>query len=108
MPTPERKTFGRIVHIETRLWNRCDAELRRRTGLSLGRLEVLRVIAEVKQCRVGDIVTRLLITVVAFSRSTAGRDSLLFPAFPSIAPPNRESRGLSNESQKTATLCGCG
>jgi DNA-binding MarR family transcriptional regulator len=63
-----RSTFDRLVHVETLLWNRCDEELLCRTGLRLGRLEVLRVIASVEQCRVNDIAMRLQITVGAVSK----------------------------------------
>jgi DNA-binding MarR family transcriptional regulator len=68
MTTPARATFDRIVHVETMLWNRCDEEVRQRTGLPLARVEVLRIIAEVEKCRVNDIVSRLLITGSAVSK----------------------------------------
>lgn len=68
MTTPARATFDRIVHVETMLWNRCDDEVQKRTGLPLARIEVLRIIAEVAQCRVNDIVSRLLITGGAVSK----------------------------------------
>ena len=63
-----RSTFDRLVRVETTLWNRCDEELHRRTGLRMGRLEVLRVIAAVDPCRVNDIAVRLQITVGAVSK----------------------------------------
>lgn len=66
--TPARKTFDLLVRVETMLWNRCDDELGRRTGLRLGRLEVLRIVAAVDQCRVGDIASQLQITVGAVSK----------------------------------------
>jgi DNA-binding MarR family transcriptional regulator len=68
MTSLARSTFDRLVHLETMLWNAADDELRRRTGLRLGRLEVLRVIAGVDQCRVNDIAGRLQITVGAVSK----------------------------------------
>jgi DNA-binding MarR family transcriptional regulator len=63
-----RSTFDLLVRVETLLWNHCDEELRRHTGLRMGRLEVLRVIADVDPCRVNDIAVRLQITVGAVSK----------------------------------------
>lgn len=63
-----RSTFNRLVQVETLLWNRCDAEVRRHLALPLGRLEVLRVIAATEHCRVNDVASRLLITVGAASK----------------------------------------
>lgn len=68
MTTPARSTFDRLVRVETMLWNRLDDELRCSLGLPLGRLEVLRVIVEIKGCRVHDVASRLLITVGAASK----------------------------------------
>lgn len=68
MTSPVRSTFDRLVRVEILLWNRLDDELRRHTGLPLGRLEVLRVIAGTEGCRVQDIASRLLITVGAASK----------------------------------------
>lgn len=50
------------------LWGRCDEELQRQTGLALGRLEVLHVIASVDPCRVNQVSARLLIIVGAASK----------------------------------------
>jgi len=68
MTSPARLLFDRLIHVETLLWNRCDDELQRQTGLRLGRLEVLRVIAQTEGCRVNDVASRLLITVGAVSK----------------------------------------
>ncbi|WP_019011577.1 MarR family winged helix-turn-helix transcriptional regulator [Deinococcus aquatilis] len=68
MPLSARTLFDRLVHVETMLWNRCDDELQRQIGLPLGRLEVLRVIAQIQHCRVNDVASRLLITVGAASK----------------------------------------
>lgn len=68
MTTPARSTFDRLVRVETLLWHRLDDELRRQLGLRLGRLEVLRVIADTAGCRVHDVASRLLITVGAASK----------------------------------------
>ncbi|GGK33862.1 transcriptional regulator [Deinococcus malanensis] len=68
MTLSARQLFDRLVHVETLLWGRCDEELQHQTGLTLGRLEVLRVIASVDPCRVNEISTRLLITVGAASK----------------------------------------
>ncbi len=63
-----RAIFDRLVHVETRLWNLCDDALRKQSGLPFGRLEVLRIIAVIDQCRVGDIAIHLHITVGAVSK----------------------------------------
>jgi DNA-binding MarR family transcriptional regulator len=68
MTTPARELFDLIVRVETMLWNHCDDTLRKRTGLPLGRLEVLRAIGEIENCRVNDIAVRLQITVGAVSK----------------------------------------
>ncbi|RYF30634.1 MAG: MarR family transcriptional regulator [Cytophagaceae bacterium] len=68
MSSSPRTTFDRIVHIETLLWNLCDAELRRQVGFPMGRLEVLRSINEIEGCRVNDIAERLAITIGAVSK----------------------------------------
>jgi DNA-binding MarR family transcriptional regulator len=68
LTTAARQTFDRLVHVETMLWNRCNQVLRRRGCLPLGRLEVLRVIAQTEHCRVNDVSFKLLITVGAASK----------------------------------------
>lgn len=68
MTSSVRSTFDQLVRVEILLWNRLDDELQRHTGLPLGRLKVLRVIASTQGCRVQDIASRLLITVGAASK----------------------------------------
>jgi DNA-binding MarR family transcriptional regulator len=57
-----------LVRVEVRLYTLLDARLRERHGHGLGRLDLLRVIAEVADCRVSDVVRRLGITVGAASK----------------------------------------
>ncbi len=57
-----------LVRVEVRLYTLLDARLRDKHGHGLGRLDLLRVIAEVPDCRVSDVVRRLGITVGAASK----------------------------------------
>ncbi|MEW2544391.1 MarR family winged helix-turn-helix transcriptional regulator [Streptomyces sp. NPDC047002] len=61
--------FDDLVRLETDLWNTLDAELRRETGVPLGSLEVLRVVARTDSCRVGDIAAALSITIGGASQA---------------------------------------
>jgi len=58
-----------LVRLEVRLYALVDARLRSETAHGLGRLEVLRTIARVPECRVSDLVTSLGITVGAASKA---------------------------------------
>lgn len=57
-----------LVRVEVRLYTRLDARLRAEHGHGLGRVDLLRAIAEVPDCRVSDVVRRLGITVGAASK----------------------------------------
>jgi DNA-binding MarR family transcriptional regulator len=57
-----------LVRVEVRLYTLLDARLRTQHGHGLGRLDLLRTIAEVSDCRVSDVVRRLGITVGAASK----------------------------------------
>jgi DNA-binding MarR family transcriptional regulator len=57
-----------LVRVEVRLYTALDARLRAVHGNGLGRLDLLRTIAEVPDCRVSDVVRRLGITVGAASK----------------------------------------
>jgi DNA-binding MarR family transcriptional regulator len=57
-----------LVRVEVRLYTLLDARLRAEHGHGLGRLDLLRTIAEVSDCRVSDVVRRLGITVGAASK----------------------------------------
>jgi DNA-binding MarR family transcriptional regulator len=57
-----------LVRVEVRLYTLLDARLRDKHGHGLGRIDLLRVIAEVPDCRVSDVVRRLGITVGAASK----------------------------------------
>ncbi|MFD2796693.1 MarR family winged helix-turn-helix transcriptional regulator [Promicromonospora vindobonensis] len=57
-----------LVRVEVRLYTLLDARLRERHGHGLGRLDLLRAIADVPGCRVSDVVRRLGITVGAASK----------------------------------------
>lgn len=58
-----------LVRVEVRLYTLLDARLRAAHGHGLGRLDVLRTVAEVPDCRVSDVVRRLGITVGAASKA---------------------------------------
>ncbi|WP_275002627.1 MarR family winged helix-turn-helix transcriptional regulator [Promicromonospora iranensis] len=57
-----------LVRVEVRLHTLLDARLRDRHGHGLGRIDLLRTVAEVPGCRVSDVVRRLGITVGAASK----------------------------------------
>jgi DNA-binding MarR family transcriptional regulator len=57
-----------LIRVEVRLYTLLDARLRAVHGHGLGRLDLLRTIAEVPDCRVSDVVRRLGITVGAASK----------------------------------------
>ena len=57
-----------LVRVEVRLYTLLDARLRGLHGHGLGRIDLLRVIADVPDCRVSDVVRRLGITVGAASK----------------------------------------
>jgi DNA-binding MarR family transcriptional regulator len=57
-----------LIRVEVRLYTMLDARLRTQHGHGLGRLDLLRTIAEVPDCRVSDVVRRLGITVGAASK----------------------------------------
>jgi DNA-binding MarR family transcriptional regulator len=57
-----------LVRVEVRLYTLLDARLRDRHGHGLGRIDLLRTVAEVPGCRVSDVVRRLGITVGAASK----------------------------------------
>jgi DNA-binding MarR family transcriptional regulator len=57
-----------LVRVEVRFYTLLDARLRERHGHGLGRLDLLRVVGEVPDCRVSDVVRRLGITVGAASK----------------------------------------
>lgn len=57
-----------LVRVEVRLYTLLDARLRGRHGHGLGRVDLLRTVAEIPGCRVSDVVRRLGITVGAASK----------------------------------------
>ncbi|MDM7831643.1 MarR family winged helix-turn-helix transcriptional regulator [Cellulomonas edaphi] len=62
--------FIDLVRVETRLYNLVEARVRdRHPGVSLGQLQILRLIADVPGCRVSDIVADIDITVGAASKA---------------------------------------
>ena len=71
-----------LVRVEVRLYTLLDARLRDKHGHGLGRIDLLRVIAEVPDCRVSDVVRRLGITVGAASKGVERqvRDGLVHRA----------------------------
>jgi DNA-binding MarR family transcriptional regulator len=71
-----------LVRVEVRLYTLLDARLRGLHGHGLGRLDLLRTIAEVSDCRVSDVVRRLGITVGAASKGVERqvRDGLVHRA----------------------------
>jgi DNA-binding MarR family transcriptional regulator len=60
--------FRDLVRLETDLWNRVDARLRREHGLPLGWLEVMQVVTLTPGCRVLDVAEALFITVGGASK----------------------------------------
>ncbi|MGQ4511103.1 MarR family transcriptional regulator [Streptomyces sp. DW26H14] len=63
------RLFDDLVRLETDLWNAIDAALRQESGVPLGSLDVLRVIARTPGCRVGDIAGALSITIGGASQA---------------------------------------
>ncbi|MCF4121757.1 MarR family winged helix-turn-helix transcriptional regulator [Antribacter sp. KLBMP9083] len=57
-----------LVRVEVRLYSAIDARLRAAHGSGLGRFEQLRVVGDVPDCRVSDLVRVLAITVGAASK----------------------------------------
>ncbi|WP_432842911.1 MarR family winged helix-turn-helix transcriptional regulator [Dactylosporangium sp. CA-092794] len=64
-----RQLFDDLVRFETDLWNGVDARLRQAGAVSLGSLEVLRVVGRTPACRVNDIADALSITIGGASQA---------------------------------------
>jgi DNA-binding MarR family transcriptional regulator len=64
-----RRLFDDLVRLETELWNAIDATLRREAGVSLGGLDVMRVVDRTRDCRVNDIAGALSITIGGASQA---------------------------------------
>jgi DNA-binding MarR family transcriptional regulator len=69
---PARSTahevFASLVRAQTRLWNAVDALVRARHGLPLTQLTALQVVEATEECKVGDLVRTLHITVGGASK----------------------------------------
>lgn len=63
--------FDDLVRVETALWNRLDADLRRDHGIPLSQLEPLQVIARTPRARVQDVADALAITIGGASKLVA-------------------------------------
>ena len=61
--------FIDLVRVETRLYNAVEDRLRAEHGLTAGQFQLLRIIADVPNCRVLDIVREVAITVGAASKA---------------------------------------
>ena len=61
--------FIDLVRVETRLYNAVEERLRAEHGLSAGHFQIIRIIADVPNCRVLDIVRETAITVGAASKA---------------------------------------
>lgn len=61
--------FIDLVRVETRLYNAVEDRLRAEHGLTAGQFQILRIIADVPNCRVLDIVREIAITVGAVSKA---------------------------------------
>ena len=61
--------FADLVRLEIELWDTVEARLRAELGVGLGTAQTLAVIAEVRDCRVHDIVRGLSITVGGASKT---------------------------------------
>jgi DNA-binding MarR family transcriptional regulator len=71
MATALREYLSILVLHETELWNLVDRHLHAAEGtVTLGRLEILRVIGTVDTCRIQDVADRIRITVGTASRLT--------------------------------------
>ena len=90
-----------LVRVEVRLYTLLDARLRATHGHGLGRVDLLRAVAEVPDCRVSDVVRRLGITVGAASKGIERqvRDGLVRRAanpedgrssYLALTPPGRQ------------------
>ncbi|WP_345733689.1 MarR family winged helix-turn-helix transcriptional regulator, partial [Cryptosporangium minutisporangium] len=64
-----RTLFDDLVRLETVLWNVVDARLRDACDLTLGSLDVLRVIDRTPECRVQEVADALAITVGGASQA---------------------------------------
>lgn len=64
-----RVVFDDLVRFETLLWNGIDAILRRESGLSLGGLDVLKLVRATPSCRVHHVARALAITVGGASQA---------------------------------------
>jgi DNA-binding MarR family transcriptional regulator len=60
--------FDELVRLEVEMWDAVDARLRAAHGLSLSRLEPMRVIASTPNCRVYDIARALSLTTGGTSK----------------------------------------
>jgi DNA-binding MarR family transcriptional regulator len=67
--TDLRQVFDDLVRFETMLWNALDRRLQAESGLSLGSLNTIMVIASTADCRVHDIASSLAITVGGASQA---------------------------------------
>lgn len=61
--------FIDLVRVETRLYNAVENRLKAELGLTAGRFQMMRIIAEVPNCRVLDLVRETAITVGAASKA---------------------------------------
>ena len=60
--------FDDLVRVEIVLWEAVDRRLRDDVGLPLGRVETLRAVATIPDCRVQDVSAALRVTVGAASK----------------------------------------
>lgn len=63
------EVFNDLVRFETELWNALDRKLRDESGIPMGNVDVMRVVARTPSCRVYDIARELVITVGASSKA---------------------------------------
>jgi DNA-binding MarR family transcriptional regulator len=61
--------FIDLVRVETRLYNAVENRLKAELGLTAGRFQMMRLIADVPNCRVLDLVRETAITVGAVSKA---------------------------------------
>jgi DNA-binding MarR family transcriptional regulator len=61
--------FNELVRLEIELWDAVDARLQAELGVGAGTFQTLDVIARVEDCRVGDVVRELSITVGGASKT---------------------------------------
>jgi DNA-binding MarR family transcriptional regulator len=62
-------TFSALVRFQTDLWSQVDAAVRAAHGVPINHVTVLQVIAATDDCRVGDVVSTLHITVGGVSKN---------------------------------------